>query len=171
MHEAQLIRILNLASGRAVMARPKTAWGLLWKLGTSLIKTEHFLCSQNPTRYPWNESLKELINETRNFDQAKFLWAPSLFLSCWYIFGAQSFYCIMHTFYCRMQVSQLCSPSCQLDELLGRVPRKALGILGALSQNNGQSTKQKHNQIAESVKCSNRYVRKVLSGHVKLRKL
>ena len=73
----------------------------------------------------------------------------------------------MHTFYCRMQVSQLCSPSCQLDELRGRVPRKALGILGALSQNNGQSTKQKHNQIAESVKCSNRYVRKVLSGHVK----
>jgi len=71
MHEAQLIRILNLASGRAVMARPKTAWGLLCKLGTSLIKTEHFLCSQNPTRYPWNESLKELINEIRFLSPCK----------------------------------------------------------------------------------------------------
>ena len=62
-----------------------------------------------------------------------------------------------------MEVSQLCSTSVLRDELRGRVSRKALRILEVSSQNREYS--QKH--IAESVKCSVRYVRKVLSGHAK----
>ena len=62
-----------------------------------------------------------------------------------------------------MEVSQLCSTSVLRDELRGRVSRKALRILEVSSQNRKYSQKR----IAESVKCSVRYVRKVLSGHAK----
>lgn len=62
-----------------------------------------------------------------------------------------------------MEVAQLCSTSVLRDVLPERVSRKALQILEVSSQNGEYS--QKH--IADSVKCSVRYVRKVLSGRAK----